>query len=232
MQILMGPMSVARDLRVHERPRNRVRCRSEGRTIHSPRLKDTAIHPTAVVEDGASIGAGSRVWHHAHVRGGATIGTECVVGKSAYIGAAVAVGNRCKIQNNAMLFEGSTLADGVFVGPGAQLANDRFPRAVTPDGALKGSEDWTLGHVTVEEGASIGAGAIVIPDARIGAWAMVGAGAVVTRDVAPHELVAGNPARHVGFVCTCGRRLAREGATSTWRCGECGRTFDLAEGPA
>lgn len=197
-------------------------------TFASP-LSAAAIDPTAVVEDGASIGAGSHVWHLAHVRAGATIGGECVIGKGAYIGAGVALGDRCKIQNNAMIFEGATLADGVFVGPGAQLANDRFPRAVTPQGTLKGSADWTLGHVTVDEGATIGAGAIVIPDARIGSWAMVGAGAVVTGDVSAHELVAGNPARHVGYVCACGRRLAREGETATWRCGECGRTFDLPE---
>jgi UDP-2-acetamido-3-amino-2,3-dideoxy-glucuronate N-acetyltransferase len=192
-------------------------------------LKHPAIDPTAVVEDGASIGAGSHIWHHAHVRAGAKIGEGCVVGKGVYIGAGVTVGSRCKIQNNAMLFEGSSLADGVFIGPGAQLTNDRFPRAVTPDGDVKSGSDWTLRHVTVDEGASVGAGAIVIPDARIGAWAMVGAGAVVTRDVAPHELVAGNPARHLGYVCACAGRLAREGQTSTWRCGECGRTFDLPE---
>lgn len=188
-------------------------------------MSDPSIHPTAVVEDGASLGERTAVWHHAHVRAGAKIGAECVIGKGVYIGAGVTIGDRCKIQNGAMVFEGAVVEDGVFVGPGAQLANDRFPRALTPEGALKGPDDWRLGHVTVERGASIGAGAIIVPDARIGAWAMVGAGAVVARDVAAHELVTGNPARHAGYVCSCGRRLERDGAT--WRCTSCGRTFDL-----
>jgi acetyltransferase-like isoleucine patch superfamily enzyme len=187
-----------------------------------------SIHPTAVVDDGASVGDGTAIWHHAHVRAGAKVGAECIIGKAVYIGAGVTVGDRCKIQNGAMLFEGAVVEDGVFVGPGAQLANDRFPRAVTPDGALKGADDWTLGHVTIERGATIGAGAIIVPDARIGAWAMVGAGAVVTRDVAAHELVTGNPARHAGYVCSCGRRLAQDASSGTWRCASCGRTFDLA----
>jgi len=189
------------------------------------------VHPSAVVEDGASIGDGSAVWHQAHVRAGASIGERCTVGKGVYVGAGVTVGDRCKIQNHAMLFEGSSVAAGVFVGPGAQLANDRYPRAITPEGEPKSAADWTLGHVRVEEGASIGAGAIVVPDARIGGWSMVGAGSVVTRDVAPHELVAGNPARHVGYVCSCGRRLARsEGLV--WKCDDCGRTFSLEGGEA
>lgn len=190
-------------------------------------MTEPFVHPTADVEDGASIGDGTSVWHHGHVRAGAKVGEECVIGKGVYVGSGVTVGNRCKIQNGAMLFEGSTLEDGVFIGPGVTLANDRFPRAVMPDGALKGTQDWTLGHVIVEEGASIGAGAVVVPDARVGRWAMVGAGAIVTGDVAPHELVAGNPARHAGYVCACGRRLAREGSSDTWRCGACDRTVEL-----
>jgi acetyltransferase-like isoleucine patch superfamily enzyme len=192
-------------------------------------MSDTFVHPSALVEDGASVGPGSSVWHHAHIREGAKIGGACTVGKGVYVGAGVAVGDRCKIQNHAMLFEGSSVADGVFIGPGAQLANDRYPRAVTPDGEPKGAKDWTLGHVRVEGGASIGAGAIVVPDATVGSWAMVGAGSVVTRDVAPHELVAGNPARHVGYVCSCGRRLAHSGDGDTWRCEICARTFELPE---
>jgi UDP-2-acetamido-3-amino-2,3-dideoxy-glucuronate N-acetyltransferase len=189
-------------------------------------MTGAAIHPSAVVDDGATLGERTAIWHHAHVRAGATVGGECVIGKAVYIGAGVTIGDRCKIQNGAMLFEGAVVEDGVFVGPGAQLANDRYPRAVTPEGALKGPDDWQLGHVTVEHGASIGAGAIVVPDTRIGAWAMVGAGAVVTRDVAAHELVIGNPARHAGYVCSCGRRLDRD--ATMWRCPSCGRTFDLA----
>jgi len=190
-------------------------------------VSETFVHPTAIVEDGATVGAGSSVWHQAHVRSGARLGEHCIVGKGVYVGAGVLVGDRCKVQNHALLFEGSAIGNGVFVGPGAQLANDRYPRAVTPDGDLKGASDWELGHVRVADGASIGAGAIVVPDASVGEWAMVGAGSVVTRDVAPHELVAGNPARHIGYVCSCGRRLTHSGDGDAWTCKECGRSFVL-----
>ena len=193
-------------------------------------MNDAFVHPSATVDDGASIGAGTSVWHNAHVRSAARIGEGCTLGNGVYIGTGVTVGDHCKIQNRAMLFEGSSVADGVFVGPGAQLANDRFPRAVTPEGVLKGADDWTVGSVHVEGGASIGAAAVIVPDTRIGRWAMVGAGAVVTRDVAPHELVVGNPARHAGYVCMCGRRLAP--AADAWQCTVCGRTVRLGGGNA
>ncbi|MGZ4140545.1 MAG: acyltransferase [Actinomycetota bacterium] len=188
-------------------------------------MADVFVHETAVVEKGAVVGPGSSVWHHAQIRSNAQVGSECVIGKGVYIGAGVRVGDRCKIQNYALVFEGAEVADGVFIGPGAQLANDRFPRAITPDGVLKGSEDWTLGRVRVDEGASIGAGAIVVPDARVGRWSMVGSGSVVTKDVAPHELVVGNPARAIGYVCMCGHRLAHVG--TSWLCKTCGRSYDL-----
>jgi len=190
-------------------------------------MTEAFIHPSSVVEDGAFVGAGSTVWHLSQVRAGARIGERCIVGRGVYVGAGVTVGDRCKIQNHAMLFEGCEIADGVFIGPGAQLANDRLPRAITPEGELKSAADWTLGRVQVEEGASIGAGAIIVPDTRVGRWAMVGAGSVVTRDVGEHELVVGNPARHVGRVCSCARRLEREGDGDVWRCVGCGRTFEL-----
>jgi UDP-2-acetamido-3-amino-2,3-dideoxy-glucuronate N-acetyltransferase len=183
------------------------------------------VHQTATVEEGATVGEGSTVWHHAHVRADAHVGSDCIVGKGVYIGAGVRVGDRCKIQNYAMIFEGAEVGNGVFIGPGALLANDRYPRAVTPDGELKAAEDWTLGHVVVEDGASIGAGAIVVPDARIGRWAMVGAGALVTKDVPEHQLVAGNPARAIGYVCRCGHRLSE--TKGKWHCSNCGRDYDL-----
>jgi acetyltransferase-like isoleucine patch superfamily enzyme len=186
-------------------------------------MGETFVHPTAVVEDGASVGAGSHVWHHAHVRTGARVGEQCVLGKGVYIGAGVQIGDRCKIQNYALVFEGSTVEDGVFVGPGAQLTNDRYPRAITPEGEPKSAADWEMAGVHVEQGASIGAGAVVVASRRIGRWAMVGAGAVVTSDVGAHQLVAGNPARVIGHVCACGRWLSPEGAR--WRCDFCGREF-------
>lgn len=182
---------------------------------------DASIHPTAEVADDARVGPGTKVWHQAQVMSGAVVGAECILGKGAFVDGDVTVGDRCKLQNYACIYHGSTLGDGVFVGPGAVLANDRYPRAVTPDGALKTDDDWEVAGVTVGSGASIGAGAVLAPGVNVGPWAMVGAGAVVTGDVAPHALVVGIPARSIGEVCTCGRRLD----PSTLTCPACRRAW-------
>ncbi len=181
------------------------------------------IHPTAEVSASAHIGPRTRIWHHAQVREKAVIGAECIIGKGVYIGAGVRVGHRVKVQNYALVYEGVTLEDGVFVGPHACLTNDRHPRAVTPDGTLQTAADWEIQPIHVGRGASIGAHATVIAGVTIGEWAMVAAGAVVTRDVPPHALVMGVPARVVGFVCACGARLKLTGS-GTGMCPACGRT--------
>jgi len=182
-------------------------------------------HPTAEVSSEARIGDGVRIWDFAKVREGASIGPETTIGMSSYIDVGVCIGARCKIQNGAYIYHGSVLEDGVFVGPGACLANDRHPRAITPDGRLKGPEDWVLGRIRVHYGASIGAGAIIVPAVTIGRFAMVAAGAVVTRDVPDHGLVAGVRGRLVGYICACGRRLDLIG--SAMRCPECGLISQL-----
>ena len=170
------------------------------------------IHPSAEVSPQAQIGEGTKIWHQAQVREGAKIGNNCIIGKNVYIDFDVAIGDNVKIQNNASIYHGVTIEDGVFIGPHACLLNDKIPRAITPSGELKRDADWEVGKILVKYGASIGAGAVILPNVTIGRFAMVGAGAVVTKDVPDQRLVVGNPARMVGYVCRCGRNLKeREG---------------------
>ena len=171
----------------------------------------TRISDDAQVAGDVTIGDGTQVWNLVQIREGACIGVECVIGRGAYIGIGVRLGDRCKIQNNALVYDPAVIGDGVFIGPGAILTNDRLPRAITPFGELKRADDWDPVGVTVDTGASIGAGAVCVAPVRIGAWAMVAAGSVVVRDVPDHALVAGNPARQIGWVGRDGRRMAVDG---------------------
>lgn len=190
------------------------------------------IHPTAEVEPGAQVGAGTRIWRQAHIREHAIIGEECNIGKGVYVETHVRIGSRVKIQNHVSIFEGVTLEDGVFVGPHVCFTNDLFPRAITPGGRLKSAEDWQIAPTLVRYGASIGAGSVIVCGITIGAFALIGAGSVVTKDVAPHALVFGNPARLHGYVCRCARSLtnlrtvddADTGESAlTGRCEVCGQ---------
>ena len=159
------------------------------------------VHPTAIVEEGATIGDGTNVWHHAHVRAGATVGEGSQLGKNVYIDAGAAVGSRVKIQNNVSVYAGVRIEDEVFVGPSAVFTNDLWPRAT--------STNWEVTPTLVRRGASIGANATLICGNTVGEFATVGAGAVVTRDVESHELVVGSPLRRIGWVCECGRLASR-----------------------
>ena len=183
------------------------------------------IHPTADVSTDAKIGEGTRVWSEAQIREGVTVGKDCILGKGVYLDTDVVVGDRVKIQNRASLFRGLTVENGVYIGPHVSFTNDRYPRAVNADGSPKTDDDWELERTLVREGASIGAGAIILPGLTIGAWAVVGAGTVVTRDVPDQALVTGNPAEIQGYVCTCGRPVEHDG--ERWRCKSCGQTFDF-----
>ena len=189
------------------------------------------IHPTADVSASAEIGSGTKVWHRAQICAGASVGDECIIGSGVYIDRDVIVGNRVKIQTGAQLYHGSEVEDGVFIGPLACLSNDRHPRAITTDGRLQSDADWELGRIRVRFGASLGAGAIVLPGVVVGRFAMVGAGAVVTSDVPDHALVVGVPAHLVGYVCACGHQLVDAGdGAGGWSCRACGSLHSLLPG--
>lgn len=145
------------------------------------------VHPTAIIDAGAEIGEGTRIWHFAHVRGQARIGRFCNIGKGVYVEGVV--GNHCKLQNNVNVYEGVTLGDFVFVGPNATFTNDRYPKAY--------ETEWTLVPTTVESRASIGAGAVIRCGVTLHTGCMVGAGCVVTADVPAEATVVGVPGREV-----------------------------------
>ena len=192
------------------------------------------VHASADLEADVTVGPGTSIWHRAQLRTGARIGAECVIGRDAFIDEGVQLGNRVKVQNGALVYHGVTVEDGVFIGPGAILTNDRFPRAITSAGDLARAEDWEVSPITLRRGCSVGAGAVVVAGVEVGRFATVGAGAVVTRTVHDHALVAGNPARRLGWVCACGRRLTgADGSAASAElepdeeafCASCERTY-------
>ncbi|HTU74587.1 MAG TPA: acyltransferase [Trebonia sp.] len=174
---------------------------------------------TGWTDPGGSTGPGTRLWYQAQVASGAAVGADCTLGKGAYIGSGAVIGDRVKIGNNACVF-GARVDDEAMICPGAMLLEDPAPRATNPDGTRKGPADWSPRPVTVGHGATVGAGAVIAPGVTIGPRAMVAIGAVVTRDVAPHALVAGNPARQAGWACACGTTL-----NPGLRCPACERAY-------
>lgn len=168
---------------------------------------DFYIHPTSDVSPRAKIGQGTKIWQHCQVREDSFIGSNCILSKGVYVDAGVKIGNNVKIQNGISIYHGVTLEDGVFCGPHCVFTNDKRPRAINPDGTLKGGDDWEVSETLVKMGASIGAHATIICGNTLGCWAMIGAGAVVTKDVPDFGLVIGNPAHLIGFVCPCGEKL-------------------------
>lgn len=172
----------------------------------------------------ASVGEGSSVWHYAQVREGASLGENCIIGRGAYIGSGVTMGAGCKVQNYALVYEPAVLGDGVFIGPAVVLTNDHFPRAVNPDLSPKSASDWEPVGVTIEKGAAIGARSVCVAPVTIGAWALVAAGSTVVKDVPPHALVAGVPAKRIGWVGRSGKPLAAD-PDGGWVCPETGERY-------
>jgi len=184
------------------------------------------IDPRAVVDEGAIVGSGTSVWHFSHIRSGSRVGDNCIVGKGVYVDEGVQVGNGCKLQNGAMLYKGVKIGDGVFVGPHAVFTNDLRPRAHL----------WSeerLVSTNVGKGASIGANATIRCGINIGEWSMVAAGSVVTKDVPPHALVVGIPARIRGWITTDGALLDISVETGnnggTFLCSETGESVILED---
>jgi UDP-2-acetamido-3-amino-2,3-dideoxy-glucuronate N-acetyltransferase len=177
---------------------------------------DYFVHPSSYVDEGAVIGAGTRIWHYCHVMPGAVIGERCNLGQNVVVMPGTRIGNNVKIQNNVSIYEGVVLEDDVFCGPSCVFTNVTNPRSQV-------SRKAEYRPTTVRRGATIGANATVVCGHTLGAFCFVGAGAVVTGDVPAHALVVGVPARRVGWMCFCGVRL--HGLGVDWACPECGAAF-------
>ena len=177
-------------------------------------MPDYFVHETSCIDEDVTIGKGTKVWQFCHVQRGAVIGANCSLGQNVYVASNVRVGNGCKIQNNVSLYEGVELKNYVFCGPSCVFTNDLTPRAKYPKGSAKYIK--TL----VRTGATIGANATVVCGHVIGKWAVIAAGAVVTKDVQSHALMAGVPAKRIGWACECGEILK-----DSLNCPKCGRKY-------
>jgi len=192
-------------------------------------MENYFIAESSVVENNVSIGFGTKVWNWVHVRSNVTIGDNCTIGSGTFIDSSVKIGNSCKIQNDSKIFAPAKIHDGVFIGPGVILTNDKYPRAVNPDFSTKKSSDWEKTGVEVKNGASIGAGSICVAPIKIGMWAFIAAGSVVSSDVPDYAFVMGVPARQSGWVGKDGQKLKELGG-DLFSCEATGEKFKISNG--
>jgi len=183
-------------------------------------MPEFTAHPSAIIDEGALIGAGTRIWHWVHICGGARIGRDCSLGQNVFVGNRVAIGNNVKIQNNVSVYDDVLLEDDVFCGPSMVFTNVVNPRAHV-------SRKHEYRRTVVRRGATLGANSTVICGHTIGEYAFIGAGAVVTRDIPPHALMVGTPARRIGWVCRCGVRLG-DGPGDV-ACPDCGGQYRVGD---
>jgi UDP-2-acetamido-3-amino-2,3-dideoxy-glucuronate N-acetyltransferase len=181
------------------------------------------VHESSYVDDGAVIGDDTKVWHFSHVMKGAVIGQRCNLGQNVVVMPGTKIGDNCKIQNNVSIYEGVELEDDVFCGPSMVFTNVINPRSEV-------SRKHEYMKTLVKRGVSIGANATIVCGVTLGEYAFVGAGAVVTREVKPYALVAGVPARQIGWMCRCGVRLPAPSDSGRLTCDACGRSYALQNG--
>jgi N-acetylglucosamine-1-phosphate uridyltransferase (contains nucleotidyltransferase and I-patch acetyltransferase domains) len=173
------------------------------------------VHATSIIDENVEIGEGSKIWHYTHIQSGSKIGRNCSFGQNVNISNNVVIGEGVKIQNNVSVYEGVELENYVFCGPSCVFTNDLTPRA-------RYSKNHKYVKTLVKHDATLGANSTIVCGHTVGEFAMVAAGAVVTKDVKPHALVAGIPARQIGWVCECGQVL-----NDNWVCPDCGRNFQF-----
>lgn len=186
------------------------------------KTSDIYIHPTSIVDEGCVIGEGTRIWHFSHIMGNSSIGRNCNIGQNVVISPGVRIGNGVKIQNNVSVYTGVECEDDVFLGPSCVFTN-----VINPRSFISRKEEFR--HTTIRRGASIGANATIVCGKTIGEYAMIGAGAVITKDIPPYSLWAGNPARQIGWISRMGYRITFD-ENGYAKCQESGEEYMLKDG--
>ena len=184
------------------------------------------IHETVYLGKDIKLGSEVSIWEYSKIENGVSIGSNSKIGRNVYIGDYVEIGSNCKIQNNSLIYSPSEISDGVFIGPGVILTNDKNPRATNELGTIKKSENWVQSKIKIEKGASIGAGVVCVAPITVGQWSVSGAGAVITTNFPDFALMAGIPARQIGWVCKCGYRL-EQSSERMYTCSKEGSNYEI-----